>query len=75
MCAASCSKVSFVHKYAVHYSCCFAVDPVKQILHPDYIYIYIYIFLFFFGVHPLRLTTTSSSSLNVGLTVVEEVNA
>ena len=27
------------------------------------------------GVHPLRMTTTSSSALKVGLTVAEEANA
>ena len=30
---------------------------------------------FFFGVHPLRMTTTSSSTLKVGLVVAEEANA
>ena len=30
---------------------------------------------FFFGVHPLRRTTASSTSLNVGFTVDEEANA
>ena len=29
---------------------------------------------FFFGVHPLRMTMTSSSSLNAGFNVAEEVN-
>ena len=30
---------------------------------------------FFFGVHPLRMTTTSSSTLKVGITVAEGANA
>ena len=30
--------------------------------------------LLFFGVHPLRMTTTSSSLLNFGFTVAEEAN-
>ena len=32
-------------------------------------------FFFFFGVHPLRMTTTSTSTLKVGLAVAEEANA
>ena len=30
---------------------------------------------FFFGVHPLRMTTTSSSTLKVGIAVAEDANA
>ena len=33
------------------------------------------IFFFFFGFHPLRMTTTSSSTLKVGIAVAEEANA
>ena len=36
---------------------------------------YIYLFFFFFGVHPLQMTTTSSSTLKVGFSVAEEANA
>ena len=32
-------------------------------------------YLLFFGVHPLRMTTTSSSTLKVGFAVAEEANA
>ena len=32
-------------------------------------------FEFSFEVHPLRMTTSSSSTLNVGLAVAEEANA
>ena len=31
--------------------------------------------IIYFGVHPLRMTTTSSSRLKVGFAVAEEANA
>ena len=38
-------------------------------------YILIGHIFFFFGIHPLGMTTTSSSSLNVGHSVAGEANA
>ena len=43
----------------------------------DYNIIYIYIYRLSsssFGVHPLRMTTSSSSTLKVGFAVAEEAN-
>ena len=62
-----------VNSYLRNNSCCI---PQGFVLRPLLLTLYINdIFFFFFGVHPLWMTTTSSSSLNVGLTVDEEANA
>ena len=59
-----------LHFSKLHWS----YNYICQYLLPTYLPIYVYIF-FFFGVHPLRITTTSSSKLRVGITVAEEANA
>ena len=51
-----------------------------QIKRNIYTYIYVYICIYIYissslGYHPLRMTTTFSSTLKVGLTVAEEANA
>ena len=66
----------------VIFKCYFSGELIALSYKKGMYYVYMYcvsifvlLLFFFYGVHPLRTTTTSSSSLNVGFTVAEEANA